>query len=541
MRSENFTAYSPQVQKAFEETLAWLREWGCSRNFGLGTLLPWDEQFVIESLSDSTIYMSYYTIAHLLQGGVVDGSTVGPLGIKPEQLTDAVFDYVFLGKDYPKDSGIAEEALQQMRREFNYWYPMDLRCSGKDLIFNHLTFALYNHGAIWEREEMLPRSMFCNGYILVNGEKMSKQLGNFFMLSEIVAKYSADAARAGLADAGDTIDDANYDENVSNAMISKLFVLEGWMKEEMEKARGIDGAEYGVGWDLFDRIFDNEMNRLAQETHAEFEAMRFKLGLRNGFFDMMTARDEYIVAKKGNTNPHLMARFIYVQLLTLSPICPHFCEHMWQSFREYYATVKNTGEVLSESIVRAHWPEPTKPVDKVLTSLNVYLKACKKSFRDSLNKQMAGKKAKKGKQQKQQPEEEAKKLTACTVVVKKEYPELQQSVLKVLSEFEFDEKNVVQGDFGAAVRAAVDEKERKNAMKFAAWIVGEVKKEGKKALESTMPFDEVQMLRENSEFVFQDLGIESVKVVEVGDEEAADVPATAKDGANPGRPVPFFS
>ena len=114
-------------------------------------------------------------------------------------------------------------------------------------------------------------------------------------------------------------------------------------------------------------------------------------------------------------------------------------------------------------------------------------------------------------------------------------------MLKVLSEFEFDEKNVVQGDFGAAVRAAVDEKERKNAMKFAAWIVGEVKKEGKKALESTMPFDEVQMLRENSEFVFQDLGIESVKVVEVGDEEAADVPATAKDGANPGRPVPFFS
>ena len=36
--------------------------------------MPWDDQFVIESLSDSTIYMSYYTVAHMLQGGVLDGS-----------------------------------------------------------------------------------------------------------------------------------------------------------------------------------------------------------------------------------------------------------------------------------------------------------------------------------------------------------------------------------------------------------------------------------------------------------------------------------
>ena len=37
---------------------------------------------MIESLSDSTIYMAYYTVAYLLQGGVVDGSIPGPLGIR---------------------------------------------------------------------------------------------------------------------------------------------------------------------------------------------------------------------------------------------------------------------------------------------------------------------------------------------------------------------------------------------------------------------------------------------------------------------------
>lgn len=47
----------------------WLQQWACSRSFGLGTRLPWDEQYLIESLSDSTIYMAYYTIAQFLQVG----------------------------------------------------------------------------------------------------------------------------------------------------------------------------------------------------------------------------------------------------------------------------------------------------------------------------------------------------------------------------------------------------------------------------------------------------------------------------------------
>lgn len=49
---------------------------------------------MIESLSDSTIYMAYYTIAHLLQGDLF-GEKVGPLGIKAELLTPEVFDYVY--------------------------------------------------------------------------------------------------------------------------------------------------------------------------------------------------------------------------------------------------------------------------------------------------------------------------------------------------------------------------------------------------------------------------------------------------------------
>ena len=48
-----------------------MKEWGCSRTAGLGTKLPFDDHFVVESLSDSTIYMAYYTVAHFLKGGAI--------------------------------------------------------------------------------------------------------------------------------------------------------------------------------------------------------------------------------------------------------------------------------------------------------------------------------------------------------------------------------------------------------------------------------------------------------------------------------------
>ncbi len=39
-----------------------------------------------------------------------------------------------------------------MRREFTYWYPLDVRISGKELINNHLVFFLYTLQAIWGEE-----------------------------------------------------------------------------------------------------------------------------------------------------------------------------------------------------------------------------------------------------------------------------------------------------------------------------------------------------------------------------------------------------
>lgn len=81
---ETMELFHEEVRKNFEGALDWLHEYACSRTYGLGTKLPWDEQWLIESLSDSTIYMAFYTIVHFLQDGSFKGEKPSPLGILPE-------------------------------------------------------------------------------------------------------------------------------------------------------------------------------------------------------------------------------------------------------------------------------------------------------------------------------------------------------------------------------------------------------------------------------------------------------------------------
>ena len=262
--------YSSETQNGFEKNLEWLNRWACARTYGLGSRLPWDPKFLVESLSDSTIYMAYYTISHLLHGDIF-GKRPGKLDIKPHQMIDEVWDYIFcrreLSEEVLKDSGIKKADLEIMRREFEYWYPLDMNSSGKDLIPNHLTFFLYIHIALFPKE-FWPRSVRANGHLLLNGEKMSKSTGNFMTLNDAVEKYGADACRIALADAGDGVEDANFEEAVANQIILRMYTLKEWC-EEVVNDKNLRTGEANELWDL---LFDNEMNTLVHEARKNYEA-----------------------------------------------------------------------------------------------------------------------------------------------------------------------------------------------------------------------------------------------------------------------------
>nr|CAD7393183.1 unnamed protein product [Timema cristinae] len=251
---DEMNTFHDEVKKNFIATLNWLHEYACSRTYGLGTKLPWDEQWLIESLSDSTIYMAFYTVAHLLQGGTFQGEKPNSLGITANQMTPDVWDYIFLKESkFPSKSKIPRASLDLMKREFEYWYPVDLRCSGKDLIQNHLTFFIYNHCAIWPEDKgKWPKGIRANGHLLLNSLKMSKSDGNFLTLSEAVGKFSADGMRLCLADAGDSIEDANFVESMADAGILRLYTFIEWVKEILSNRKTL---REGPADTFHDRVF----------------------------------------------------------------------------------------------------------------------------------------------------------------------------------------------------------------------------------------------------------------------------------------------
>ncbi|MEM4780567.1 MAG: leucine--tRNA ligase [Halalkalicoccus sp.] len=163
----------------FDHTIDWLEEWPCIRNYGLGTRLPWDEEFVIEPLSDSTIYMAYYTIAH----------RIGE--IPPAELDREFFDTLFYGSEAVDDP---DERALELRAEWEGWYPVDYRCSANDLISNHLTFYLFHHAELFD-EPNWPQGITSMGMGLLEGEKMSSSKGHVVLPGEAIAEYGADTVR----------------------------------------------------------------------------------------------------------------------------------------------------------------------------------------------------------------------------------------------------------------------------------------------------------------------------------------------------------
>lgn len=507
--------YTPETRNQFEAVLDWLNKWACARSFGLGTKLPWDEQFLVESLSDSTIYMAYYTVAGLLQGGSVNGHQVGPAGVKPEQLTDAAWDYIFKIGPAPKDTDIPEPTLAALRREYEYFYPLDLRASGKDLIPNHLTFFMYNHTAIFP-ESMWPRGVRSNGHLMLDSKKMSKSTGNFMTMSDATIKYGADATRLALADAGDTVEDANFEDTTANAAILRLYTILEWSEDQVSKADALRTGEFN----FYDKIFENEMNKLLLATEAAYEATYYREALKYGVYEMQAAKDAYQLACTVNgMHKDLVMRYIEVQTLVLAPITPHWSEHMW-------------GKVLKKDslVVDALFPKATAPVDRALDEATRYVRKTTKSIRDA---ELNLLKKKKGKAVVN--EFKANEPKSLKIFVATKFPEWQEGCLAVLKE------NYENGVFDdAKIRTELGAQgllKNKKAMPFVQEQKKIVNRDGTEAFNRTLIFNEVETLEKAKEELKRTLGFHTVQIMT--QDQCAEEDTKAAESAVPG--VPSFT
>jgi leucyl-tRNA synthetase len=219
-----------------------------------------------------------------------------------------------------------------MRESFRYWYPLDFRTSGKDLIKNHLTMSLYNHAVIWEGEDMIPRGMFANGWIMVDGEKMAKSKGNVYTAVDLTQRFGADASRIAMGSAGDSMGDANLLMKEVDEAILKLSALEMWLQENTKCFKNFrEGTPDADNLKFFDDVFENQLKNTVHEYCNHFDKLVLREVLITSFFQLNHFREEYRL----NCGNHgfrrdLIIKYVEIQLTVMYPIAPHFAEIMWQ-------------------------------------------------------------------------------------------------------------------------------------------------------------------------------------------------------------------
>jgi leucyl-tRNA synthetase len=519
IHSDNFTGYNDRIMELMDGALDWLGEWACSRMFGLGTQLPWDVKWVIESLSDSTIYMAYYTIAHHFHGGIDNMSghhAASPSGISADQLTDEVFDYIFLAKAVPATT-IPVATLTEMKKEFEYWYPMDLRVSAKDLIPNHLTMSLYNHAEIWkDRPELWPKGIYCNGHIMVDAEKMSKSKGNFLMMEQCVMDYSADATRFALADAGDSVEDANFDRSVANIAILAMDKEEVWIKEVL--AEGFALRDSSSELLFMDTVFLNEVYHLSAVVRDRFESMCYRDGLQKIWFELLISRDMYRDWSLRCNVPmraDVLNTFLEALIIGMSPIIPHWCEAMW-------GVMGKSGAVCNTS-----WPV-YPAYDVMLRKQYVFFREFIKSARGF---QLKAKEAMRKK---------------MTVYIASTYEDKKIEVLHFMATLVSPASGALPPDFIPQLKAFLDgkaewKKESKSLMQFGAFMRSEAEAMGPDALAVVLPFDQQRILEDNKAYLMASFELEEVVFVNI--HEAGVVGDKKKiESATPGKPsCQFFA
>jgi len=322
-----------EIRGEFNYVIGWLRERACARQHGLGTKLPWDKDWIVESLSDSVIYMAYYTVSKFVNDNQLSA----------DNLTDEFFDYVFLSKGevakVAEITKISSDIIDKIKKEFDYFYPVDSRHSGRDLVPNHLTFFVLNHVAIFP-EKNWPKEIVVNGSVLMDGSKMSKSMGNIIPLRKAITQYGADPIRLAIIISAELLQDADFNMESVSGIQGKL---EGLLEECSRLKPGkLEKLEPEDIW-----IKSKTQSLILQVTQA-IEKMRLREALHDILYSFEGDLAWYLKrtqAKERDDISSVLHEVNSIRVAMLSPFAPHIAEEMWQKLGK------------NEMVSSSRWPE----------------------------------------------------------------------------------------------------------------------------------------------------------------------------------------
>lgn len=307
------------TRSEYFHTIEWLKDWPCIRNFGLGTKLPFDERFMIEPLSDSTIYMAYYTIAHLVKD------------LEPEQLTREFFDFVLRGEgeleEVAEKAKMPVAALSRIKKSFDYWYPLDWRCSASELIGNHLTFMVFHHTALFPAGKW-PKGVVAFGMGLLEGQKMSSSKGNVVLLKDALARNGADVVRLFLMSNAEPWQDFDWREKEVVGAQKALARFVAFAEE----VRGMEeSAEAPI-----DKWLISRLQTIIGAVGESLEGFQTRKALQAGFFEVFSVLKWY--ERRGGKSRKALTEFLKQWVRLMAPFTPFACEEIWSWLGEGFVT-----------------------------------------------------------------------------------------------------------------------------------------------------------------------------------------------------------
>ena len=306
--------YDERYAPALRAGIDWINLRPAERAQGLGTKFPLNPSHIIESLSDSTIYMAFYTFSHILRSG----------GIKPEQMKPEFFDYVFNGErsadEVSKVSGIPKDVVSKCKASFDYWYANTSRHSGPDLLLNHLIMYLFNHIAMFQSDKW-PKQIVVNGFVNYEGEKMSKSLGNIIPLLDGIEKFGADIARFIEIVGSDLYSNSEFNPESAESIRLKNEYLAGL----------VEGIKSMGEFELtqIDFWLYSKLNSKIKKVSERMEVLDLRGAYIEVYYNSINELKWYF--ERGGSNAMAVREFLEKVILMLAPAMPHFAEEMWHN------------------------------------------------------------------------------------------------------------------------------------------------------------------------------------------------------------------
>ncbi len=310
--------------------------------------------------------------------------------------------------------------------------------------------------------------------------------------------------RIKLADAGDSIEDANFEEETAEAQLLRLYNFIEWVKEVLninpiDIEQEIPSYRTDTNYNYYDQVFQSEINRAIKLTEESYEKMLYKDVLKYGYFELQIARDNYreLCSVSEQMNLHVIKRFIEVQVLLLAPICPHISDYVYQFLHP------------GTTIMHAKWPIAGK-IDQSLIDSCKYLMDTVHDFRLRLDTYKTQQTNGKSTQSPLSP-------IHATIFVARSYPSWQTFVINELKQLFLDNNHSLPDSKILAVhfkdRSEIDKKYQKKLMPFVIYSKDLVEKNGNvKALDRHLSFAECDVLRFNQNYLRRVLDVEQIDI-----------------------------